>query len=56
MSPVIVTKIKVHISRNSWRSFSLESFITNCEECENYRKSPKCKVNVINNKDKKLNL
>ena len=45
MSPVVVTKIKVHIPRNFWCSFSLESFTTNWDECENHRKSPKSKVN-----------
>ena len=52
MSPVVVTKIKVHIPRNFWCGSSLESFTTNWDECENHRKVPKSKVNAINNKDK----
>ena len=55
MSPVVVTKIKVHIPRNFWCSFSLESSTTNWDECENHRKRQKAKSMQLIIKIKNLN-
>ena len=54
---LVVTKMQVHTLENSQGSLSLVIFfITNCDECENQRKSPKNKVNTICNKVLKLRL
>ena len=56
MSPVVVTKIKVHIPRNFWCSFSLESSTTigtNVKIIENRQKAKSMQLII---KIKNLNL